>query len=70
MAANNPPGHLLTRELGIGGAAMMGLGSMVGTGVFVSIDTDGRLAVDRGYVRPEDEPMSAGSEDPVEGLGV
>lgn len=28
---------LLRRELGIGGAIMMGLGSMVGTGVFVSI---------------------------------
>ena len=27
----------LKRELGIGGATMMGLGSMVGTGVFVSI---------------------------------
>ena len=25
-------------------------------GVFVSIDNDGHLAVDRGYVRPEDEP--------------
>ena len=25
-------------------------------GVFVSIDADGTLAVDRGYVRPEDEP--------------
>ena len=27
----------LKRELGTGGATMMGLGSMVGTGVFVSI---------------------------------
>ena len=27
----------LRRELGVGGATMMGLGSMVGTGVFVSI---------------------------------
>ncbi|MBL6653698.1 MAG: ParB N-terminal domain-containing protein [Reyranella sp.] len=34
-------------------------------GVFVSIDADGRLAADRGYVRPEDEPMPAGSEDPA-----
>lgn len=25
-------------------------------GVFISIDSDGRLSVDRGYVRPEDEP--------------
>lgn len=30
-------GARLKRELGIGGATMMGLGSMVGTGVFVSI---------------------------------
>jgi ParB family chromosome partitioning protein len=34
-------------------------------GVFVSIDADGRLAADRGYVRPEDEPVTAGSEDPA-----
>lgn len=27
----------LSRELGLGGAIMMGLGSMIGTGVFVSI---------------------------------
>ncbi|MFD2235702.1 ParB/RepB/Spo0J family partition protein [Phaeospirillum tilakii] len=27
-------------------------------GVFVSIDGDGNLRVDRGYVRPEDEPMA------------
>jgi ParB family chromosome partitioning protein len=33
-------------------------------GVFVSIDTDGTLAVDRGYVRPVDEPaMPVGGED-------
>jgi len=25
-------------------------------GVFVSIDSEGRLSVDRGYVRPEDDP--------------
>jgi ParB family chromosome partitioning protein len=36
-------------------------------GVFASIDADGQLAVDRGYVRPEDEPMRVGSEDPAEG---
>jgi ParB family transcriptional regulator, chromosome partitioning protein len=36
-------------------------------GVFVSIDADGRPAADRGYVRPEDEPVPAGSEDPAEG---
>ncbi|MEA2816382.1 MAG: ParB family transcriptional regulator, chromosome partitioning protein [Rhodospirillaceae bacterium] len=36
-------------------------------GVFVSIDADGQLAVDRGYVRPEDEPsMTAGGERPAE----
>ncbi|OJU31259.1 MAG: DNA-binding protein [Alphaproteobacteria bacterium 65-37] len=34
-------------------------------GVFVSIDVDGRLAADRGYVRSEDEPLPAGSEDPA-----
>jgi len=32
-------------------------------GVFVSIDPDGRLAADRGYVRPDDEPMPVGSDD-------
>ena len=37
-------------------------------GVFVSIDADGQLTVDRGYVRPEDEPsMQAGGEGPMEG---
>ena len=36
-------------------------------GVFVSIDADGHLAADRGYVRAEDEPMQAGSEDLREG---
>ncbi|MGE3919219.1 MAG: DNA-binding protein, partial [Hyphomicrobiaceae bacterium] len=36
-------------------------------GVFVSIDVDGRLAADRGYVRPEDEPVPAGSEVPATG---
>lgn len=33
----SPHAGQLKRELGIGGATMMGLGSMVGTGVFVSI---------------------------------
>jgi ParB family chromosome partitioning protein len=33
-------------------------------GVFVSIDADGNLSVDRGYVRPEDEaPVAIGGED-------
>ena len=36
-------------------------------GVFVSIDAGGKLAVDRGYVRPEDEPMPADGEDTVRG---
>lgn len=35
MSQTHP--NRLERELGIGGATMMGLGSMVGTGVFVSI---------------------------------
>lgn len=34
---------------------------IVRAGVFVSIDGDGNLRVDRGYVRPEDEPVA----DPV-----
>ncbi len=36
-------------------------------GVFVSIDADGRLAADRGYVQREDEPVPTGSEDPAAG---
>jgi ParB family chromosome partitioning protein len=35
-------------------------------GAFVSIDPDGRLSVDRGYVRPEDEPTPATNEDSAE----
>jgi ParB family transcriptional regulator, chromosome partitioning protein len=35
-------------------------------GAFVSIDSDGHLAVERGYVRPEDEPVPDASEDSVE----
>ena len=35
-------------------------------GVFVSIDVDGRLAADRGYVRREDAPVLAGSDEPSE----
>jgi ParB family chromosome partitioning protein len=36
-------------------------------GVFVSIDADGQLAVDRGYLRPEDEPsMPVGDQRPAE----
>jgi ParB family chromosome partitioning protein len=40
---------------------------IVGAGVFVSIDFEGRLSVDRGYVRPEDE---APASDPEIGQGV
>ena len=37
-------------------------------GVFLSIDREGRLSVDRGYVRPEDEkPVSVDGEDDAEG---
>lgn len=32
-------------------------------GVFVSLSHDGRLRIDRGYVRPEDEPASKGAGD-------
>jgi ParB family chromosome partitioning protein len=35
-------------------------------GAFISIDPDGRLAVERGYVRPEDEPAPVANEDSVE----
>jgi len=44
-------------------------------GVFVSIDHDGQLLVDRGYVRPEDEapviePGREGGEPPAEPVGT
>ncbi|MGE4302711.1 MAG: ParB/RepB/Spo0J family partition protein [Novosphingobium sp.] len=32
-------------------------------GVFVSLSHDGRLRIDRGYVRPEDEPAAEGADD-------
>ena len=35
---------------------------IIRAGVFVSIDTDGNLSVDRGYVRPEDEAPGLRSE--------
>ena len=35
-------------------------------GAFVSIDPDGHLAVERGYVRPEDEPKPDANEDSME----
>lgn len=34
-------------------------------GVFVSIDVDGSLYVERGFVRPEDEPVEPGGDDDV-----
>jgi ParB family chromosome partitioning protein len=37
---------------------------IVRAGVFVSIDRDGALRVERGYVRPEDEPSVAAPDDP------
>ena len=40
---------------------------IVRAGVFVSIDCEGRLSVDRGYVRPEDE---APASDPEIGQSV
>lgn len=38
---------------------------IVRVGTFVSIDRDGALPVERGYVRPEDEPPVAAPDDPV-----
>jgi ParB family chromosome partitioning protein len=37
---------------------------VVRAGVFISIDSEGRLSVDRGYVRPEDELPAADSDLP------
>ncbi len=34
-------------------------------GVFVSLAHDGRLRIDRGYVRPEDEPLAEDADAPV-----
>jgi ParB family chromosome partitioning protein len=39
-------------------------------GVFVTLDRDGRLAVYRGYVRPEDEPREETAVQDAEGEGV
>ena len=36
---------------------------MVRAGVFISLTHDGRLRIDRGYVRPEDEPVAEGQND-------
>ncbi|MGO4836839.1 chromosome partitioning protein ParB, partial [Rhizobiaceae sp. 2RAB30] len=38
-------------------------------GVFISVDSDGELIVDRGYVRPEDEPTAAIDGDAPEAEG-
>jgi ParB family transcriptional regulator, chromosome partitioning protein len=35
---------------------------LVRAGVFVSLAHDGRLRIDRGYVRPEDEPVALGQD--------
>lgn len=36
---------------------------MARAGVFISLTHDGRLRIDRGYVRPEDEPVAEGQND-------
>jgi ParB family chromosome partitioning protein len=39
-------------------------------GVFVSLTHDGRLRIDRGYVRPEDEPVADGEDAPIDREGA
>lgn len=39
-------------------------------GVFVSLAHDGRLRIDRGYVRPEDEPVAEGDDVTVDAEGA
>ncbi|ODU35114.1 ParB/RepB/Spo0J family partition protein [Sphingopyxis sp. SCN 67-31] len=39
-------------------------------GTFVSIDVDGSLHIERGFVRPEDEPQQAADEDGESGDGI
>ncbi|WP_324828856.1 ParB/RepB/Spo0J family partition protein [Qipengyuania zhejiangensis] len=39
-------------------------------GVFISLTHDGRLRIDRGYVRPEDEPVADGEDAPLYREGV
>ncbi|MCL4673213.1 MAG: ParB N-terminal domain-containing protein [Sphingomonadaceae bacterium] len=39
-------------------------------GVFISLAHDGRLRIDRGYVRPEDEPAVEGGDTPVDPEGA
>jgi len=43
---------------------------MARAGVFVSIDTDGSLYIERGYVRPEDEPADEPEGDEEDGDGI
>ena len=43
---------------------------IVRAGVFVTLDRDGSLAVDRGYVRPEDEPREETAVQDAEGAGA
>ncbi|MCW5738166.1 MAG: ParB N-terminal domain-containing protein [Enhydrobacter sp.] len=38
-------------------------------GVFVSLDSDGELCVERGYVRPEDDPNAVHEDGPTGGSG-
>jgi len=45
------------------------LAEVARAGVFVSIDSDGSLSVDRGYVRPEDEPPASTNTDGDTGSG-
>jgi L-asparagine transporter-like permease len=44
LALQSSPAPQLKRELGVVGASIMGLGSIVGTGVFVSIGTAAGVA--------------------------
>ena len=44
IAGNSPPTEEMRRELGVFGAMMMGLGSILGTGVFVSIGVAAGIA--------------------------
>ena len=39
-------------------------------GVFISLAHDGRLRIDRGYVRPEDEPVADGEDAPADRKGA
>ena len=43
---------------------------MARAGVFISLTHDGRLRIDRGYVRPEDEPVAEGQNDVTKGANA